>query len=294
MFINAKVKEVDEVKKDDVFLHPNFDIFSGKENELVSTGEDENNNTKNNDSKESESENLYTLMNHKKNKEKEPRKDIQIKKTKKQKKRMKNQIAEQGKSLIDDVESFEEKKDDSDSHDQSGQLPRRRDKQQRNSNKNTLENSNLSLIDEISPENIPNHSNKPLKNDRIGNLALVSEKNMLSSVHDNAMPHETIKQNNSTSTGSIVQNNNAIEKDETKKDEKLPVGLLTSSYQSPLASSLFTNKSENVDGLKKKIDNQIKDLSDTVNKLVELVKENKKTPEDRIDYKIIEVTDNDK
>lgn len=77
-----------------------------------------------------------------------------------------------------------------------------------------------------------------------------------------------------------------------KKDTKT-VPLLPSSYQSPMSTSLFS-KPETIDTVKKQIDEKIKEISELTGKLSELKKESEKAPEERIDYKIIEVTDNEK
>lgn len=84
--------------------------------------------------------------------------------------------------------------------------------------------------------------------------------------------------------------------EENKKpqdDKSKAVPILHSSYHSPMSTSLF-NKTDPVETIKKQIDDKIKETTELINKLTEMKKQSDKPPEERIDYKIIEVTDEDK
>lgn len=109
--------------------------------------------------------------------------------------------------------------------------------------------------------------------------------------NESSWPEQKTEKATGNTTGNTAENNlNGEEKTNEKEQENKSAVLPLSTYHSPLSTSLFTSP-ETVESLKKQIDQKIKEVSELTAKLSDLKKKNEKGPEDRIDYKIIEVTD---
>lgn len=293
--------QADELKKDDVFLHPNFKLFNKeKENNSKLSLIDDDKLIYSPKNKGINKDKVNDRMRNKEGSDRDRNENYKNDPERISKSDRKNNAREETRnnpSLLDDSRADDPRNIDSKHNDSRTDDPKNNDSRSddtRNNNSRSDDTRNNNFRPDDSRNNTSRSDN--YRTDDSRNRS--DRREDFSNKRDNSTDDGRRGTSNNEETKDQVRDDtrnnspNQREKDNSIPDEtKENPAFLPSSYTPPI-SSIFKN--DNIDSLKKKIDDKIKEVSELTQKLSDLKKDVKKAPEQRIDYKIIEVTDEGK